>query len=105
MQSNPDMKIMIHGHTNGNSHGKVLHLAEGDKAFFSLKSSDHNEISASAKKLSEYRAYTIQHWLTDQGIEESRIGIKGWGGKKMIYSKTDAMAGRNVRVEIEILRI
>jgi hypothetical protein len=30
--------------------------------------------------------------------------VRGWGGKKMIYKKTDSMAGKNVRVEIELLK-
>ncbi|MDH5474205.1 MAG: OmpA family protein [Cyclobacteriaceae bacterium] len=103
MQSNPKMKIKIHGHTNGNSHGKVLHLSEGDKNFFSITGGKHEEIQASAKTLSEYRAYTIQHWLIGQGIEEDRVESVGWGGKKMIYDKHDTQAHKNVRVEIEII--
>lgn len=103
MQSNPNMKIQIHGHTNGNSHGKVLHLSEGDMNFFSIKAGAHEEIQASAKKLSEYRAFTIQHWLMDQGITEDRLTAIGWGGKKMIYDKHDTQAHKNVRVDIEII--
>jgi outer membrane protein OmpA-like peptidoglycan-associated protein len=102
MKENNKIKIMIHGHTNGNSHGTVLHLDLDDKNFFSLTGS-HNENTASAKKLSEYRAYTIQHWLMDQGISEDRMEIRGWGGKKMIYDKHDPKAHKNVRVEIEIV--
>lgn len=97
------MKIKVHGHTNGNSHGKVLHLSEGDKNFFSLKGDTHEEMQASAKKLSEFRAYTLEHWLLNQGISEDRVSSIGWGGKKMIYDKHDSKAHRNVRVEIEIL--
>ena len=103
MQSNPSMKIKVHGHTNGNSHGKVLHLSEGDKNFFSIKGGTHEEIQASAKTLSEFRAYTIEHWLIDQGINEDRVESIGWGGKKMIYDKHDSKAHKNVRVEIEII--
>ena len=102
MQDDNKMRIRIHGHTNGNSHGKVLHLDLDDKQFFSLNGS-HNEDNASAKKLSEYRAYTIQHWLMDQGIPEERMEIIGWGGKKMLYDKHDDKAHQNVRVEIEVL--
>ena len=43
-------------------------------------------------------------WLLEQGIDKKRMELKGWGGKKMIYGKTDKLAGRNVRVEIEILK-
>ncbi len=102
MRDNDNIKIMIHGHTNGNSHGVVKHLDLDDKSFFSLNGS-HLEDKASAKKLSEFRAYTIQHWLMDQGIAEERMEIKGWGGKKMIYDKHSSNADKNVRVEIEIL--
>lgn len=102
MRENEDIRIKIHGHTNGNSHGVVKHLDLDDKSFFSLNGS-HLETKASAKKLSEYRAYTIQHWLMDQGIAEDRMEIEGWGGKKMIYDKHGSNAELNVRVEIEIL--
>lgn len=102
MKENEKVKIRIHGHTNGNSHGTVKHLDLDDKKFFSLNGS-HLETKASAKKLSEYRAYTIQHWLIDQGISEDRMEIKGWGGKKMLYDKHSSAAEKNVRVEIEIL--
>ncbi|MEM9858640.1 MAG: OmpA family protein, partial [Bacteroidota bacterium] len=80
---------------------KIIHLDPEDKNFFSLKA-DHLETNGSAKKLSLFRAYTIQHWLIDQGIAENRMEIKGWGGKKMIYDKHDSQADKNVRVEIEI---
>lgn len=102
MKSNPNLKVKIHGHTNGNSFGTVKHLDLDDKEFFTLNGS-HEETKASAKKLSLFRAYTIQHWLMDQGIEEDRMEIKGWGGKKMIYDKLSSQADKNVRVEIEIL--
>jgi len=103
MLENNKMKIKIHGHTNGNSYGKVLHLDENDKDFFSLKGEEHKEASGSAKKLSEYRAVTIKRWLEDQGIAESRLETKGWGGKRPITDKHDSQAHKNVRVEIEVL--
>ena len=99
-----EMKIKLHGHTNGNSHGKVIHLGEKDNDdLFNLKSTKHVETSGSAQKLSEYRAETIQHYLFKQGIAESRVDIKGWGGKKMLYDKHSSQANLNVRVEVEIL--
>lgn len=101
LQENEKYKVRIHGHTNGNSHGKIIHLDPEDKNFFSLNA-NHQEDNGSAKKLSLYRAYTIQHWLMDQGIAEERMEIKGWGGRKMIYDKHDTQADKNVRVEIEI---
>lgn len=103
MLENSGMKIKIHGHTNGNSFGKVLHLDENDKDFFNLKGEEHKEASGSAKKLSEYRAVTIKRWLMDQGIDEGRLETKGWGGKRMITGKHDSQAHKNVRVEIEVI--
>ena len=104
LKENDRLKIKIHGHTNGNSHGQLLHLNLEDKDFFSL-SGNHMEDIGSAKKLSEYRGYTIQYYLMDQGIDESRMEVIGWGGKKMIFDKHDPQARKNVRVEIEITDI
>ncbi|MTI20582.1 hypothetical protein E1176_06080 [Fulvivirga sp. RKSG066] len=102
LKENENLVVKIHGHTNGNSHGKIIHLNEEDKNFFGING-EHKESFGSAKKLSLYRSYTIQHWLIDQGISENRMEIKGWGGKQMIYDKHSSQAEKNVRVEIEIL--
>lgn len=102
LRENEKLKVRIHGHTNGNSHGKIISLNKEDKNFFSLDA-EHHESTGSAKKLSLQRAYTIQHWLIDQGIKEDRMEIKGWGGKKMLYDKHDPQAHKNVRVEVEIV--
>jgi len=101
LQENDKLEVRMHGHTNGNARGKIIHLDE-EENFFSL-GAEHDEDTGSAKKLSLYRAETIQKWLVDQGIEENRMSIKGWGGKKMIYDKHDTQAHKNVRVEIEIV--
>jgi len=102
LKENENLVVQIHGHTNGNSHGKIIHLDLDDKNFFGING-NHKESNGSAKKLSLYRAYTIQHWLIEQGIAEERMEIKGWGGKKMIYDKHSTQADKNVRVEVEIL--
>ena len=102
LKENENLKVMIHGHTNGNSHGKIIHLNPEDKNFFSMNA-NHLETVGSAKKLSLYRAETIRDWVLQQGISEDRIEVKGWGGKKMLYDKFDTQAYKNVRVEVEIL--
>lgn len=102
LKENENLVVKLHGHTNGNSHGKIIHLDPEDKNFFSLNA-DHKEDNGSAKKLSLYRAYTIQHWLIEQGISPERMDIKGWGGKQMIHDKHDTQAYKNVRVEVEIV--
>ncbi|UII27323.1 OmpA family protein [Fulvivirga maritima] len=101
LNENKKFKVTIHGHTNGNSMGKIIHLDEENKNYFSLDH-EHKETKGSAKKLSFYRASTIQQWLIEQGVDPERMEVKGWGGKKMLYDKFDAQAYKNVRVEIEI---
>ena len=103
LKENEKLEIKIHGHTNGNSAGKIITLKEGDNNFFEV-TSNNEEGMGSAKELSKTRAEIIMRWLIHQGIDKKRMDLKGWGGKKMIYKKTDQMAGKNVRVEIEILK-
>lgn len=101
LKENTKYKIKIHGHTNGNHAGKIISLAEGSDNFFSLSKTE--EGYGSAKKLSESRANLIKSYLVANGIEESRMEVKAWGGKKSIYDKHHPLAQSNVRVEIEIL--
>ncbi len=103
LKENDKLEIKIHGHTNGNASGKIIKLKKGDTNFFEV-SDNNDENNGSAKKLSESRAEIIQNWLINNGIDAGRMTLKGWGGKKMLYKKTDKLAGRNVRVEIEILK-
>jgi outer membrane protein OmpA-like peptidoglycan-associated protein len=100
MQENPQYRIRLHGHTNGNYHGKIV-LMGTEKNFFSLDGS--KKTTGSAKDLSEARASIIKDYLVANGIEGSRIEVKAWGGKRPIYDKHSANAKKNVRVEVEIL--
>ncbi len=103
MKNSPDLKIVIHGHTNGKSAGKIIALREdGNNDFFNING-DHRELSGSAGKLSSERASIVGKYLVSKGINENRIEIKGWGGKKMIYDKHSPDARYNVRVEIEVV--
>ena len=101
LKENPKYKIKIHGHTNGNHAGKIISMAEGSENFFALNNTV--EGSGSAKKLSGERAEIIKAYLLSNGIEENRMQIKAWGGKRALYDKHSAQAQANVRVEIEIL--
>jgi outer membrane protein OmpA-like peptidoglycan-associated protein len=101
LNENANYKIRIHGHTNGNHFGKIISMAEGSDNYFSL--SKTQEGKGSAKKLSQERADIIKRYLVSNGIPESRMQIKAWGGKKAIYDKHHPQAQSNVRVEIEIL--
>jgi outer membrane protein OmpA-like peptidoglycan-associated protein len=101
LRENPNYKIRIHGHTNGNAPGRIISvdLKKGD--FFSL---NHTiEGFGSAKKLSRERAETIKAFLVGQGIDPSRLVIKAWGGRRPLVDKMHLLAESNVRVEIEIL--
>ncbi len=102
LQENDNMKIALHGHTNGNSRGSIIHIGDNDFNYFSLNG-DHVTDRGTAKQLSEYRAATIQMWLSSNGIDKSRMSVNGWGGDKMLHDKTDPKAYENVRVEVEIV--
>ncbi len=101
LKENPKYKIRIHGHTNGNAHGKVVSMGDS-KNFFAI-TADVKEGFGSAKKLSEERALVIQNYLITQGIDPARMQVKAWGGKKPVYETDHTLASANVRVEIEIL--
>lgn len=100
MQENPAYRVRLHGHTNGNYHGKIL-VRSDSKNFFTVDGVKRT--TGSAKDLSEARAQIIKDYLVDNGIDESRLEIKAWGGKRPIYDKHGANAKKNVRVEVEIL--
>jgi outer membrane protein OmpA-like peptidoglycan-associated protein len=101
LQEVPNAKIMIHGHTNGNGHGKIISMGNSTD-FFSINGDVKNG-SGSAVKLSEERAKVIQSYLVKQGIDIKRMKIKGWGGKQPIYDEDHTLATANVRVEVEVL--
>jgi len=101
LKENTKYKIKIHGHTNGNSHGKIISLEEGATNYFSLNNTKDG--AGSAKKLSGLRAEVIRDYLISNGIDAARMEIKAWGGKRALYDKHSPQAQSNVRVEIEIL--
>jgi outer membrane protein OmpA-like peptidoglycan-associated protein len=100
LQENPRYRIRLHGHTNGNYHGKMITMGP-DKNFFSLDGSKQG--MGSAKDLSYNRASIIKDYLVSKGVADSRIELKAWGGKRPIYDKRGPNAQKNVRVEVEIL--
>ncbi|HEY3405984.1 MAG TPA: OmpA family protein [Ohtaekwangia sp.] len=100
MEEDPGYRIRLHGHTNGNYHGKIVTMGP-DKNFFSLDGS--KQTVGSARDLSFNRAEVIKEYLISKGIAADRMEIKAWGGKRPIYDKHSANAKKNVRVEVEIL--
>lgn len=101
MKEKSNAKIRIHGHTNGSGHGKIISM--GDSNDYYALNKDNKEGAGSAIKLSEERAKVIRSYLVKQGIEESRMEVKAWGGKQPIYDEDHPSAAANVRVEIEVL--
>ena len=101
MQENPNTKIILHGHTNGNSRGKIITMGPS-KDFFNL-TKDVKTGSGTSKELSNQRAISIQQWLVSNGVALDRIGVKPWGGKKMLHDKNGVNAKKNIRVEVEVV--
>ena len=101
LKENPKYKIKIHGHTNGNAPGKIISMGEKSDNFFALRNT--RDGFGSAKKLSLERAEVIKSYLVASGIDEKRMQVKAWGGKKPVVDKLHSLAENNVRVEIEIL--
>ena len=104
LMENEKLEIRIHGHTNGSAAGRIISLKDDDDNFFKI-TNDNIKGFGTAKKLSRRRAEIVMRWLMAKGIEKSRMEIKAWGGQNMIYDKNSFMAEKNVRVEIEILKI
>jgi len=42
-------------------------------------------------------------WLVDQGIDDRRVTVRGWGGSRMIHDKNSAHARKNIRVDVEVV--
>lgn len=101
LKKNPDLKIMIHGHVNGNSWGPITRIKEDTADLFNPAETEVT--NASSHKLSELRAETIRYYFIRNGIEAERLQTKGWGGKKMLYKEDSPMYEYNVRVEVEVL--
>ncbi len=82
MKHNPKAKIILEGHTNG---------------LFPSTDVDF--------KLSSDRAEVIKKYLTENGIDPSRIGTEGMGSKNEVYPipETEEEEGYNRRVEIRVL--
>lgn len=100
MMEEKPYKIVLHGHTNGNSNGKIITMGESPD-FFSMNGKV-KEGFGSSKELSKERAETIKAWLVSKGIAADRITVKAWGGGKMIHDKNSVNAKKNVRVEVEV---
>lgn len=103
MKEMPGYKIRIHGHCNGTNdrEGSLLGTSTN---YFALEASKNKVGRHSAKVLTADRAATVKAYLVSQGIDESRIDVKGDGGKIPIYPSGGTLGQYNERVEIEITK-
>lgn len=101
MNENPNYRIRLHGHTNGNYTGKILTIGP-EKNFFAVQGASSG--MGSAKDLSRERAEVIKDYMVSNGVDAGRMEIKAWGGRRPLYDKNSANAKKNVRVEVEILQ-
>ena len=74
---NPDLRIRVDGHTDASG------------------SAEYNQ------SLSERRADAVAKYLTDTGIDPSRIETRGAGESEPVFSGADAF--RNRRIELTVL--
>lgn len=100
MEDNPDYQIRLHGHTNGKASRDIVSLGKSTDLFNPDVSNEKSH--ASAKELSLLRAELVKTYLINNGVDASRIAIKGEGGAQMIYDPKGTLASLNDRVEIEI---
>lgn len=102
MKLNPNYKIKIHGHNNGNDKNIRITILGDNKNYFAMAGSKTK--TGNGKELSQVRAETIQQYLMDNGIDKKRIDIYAWGGMEMLVKQGSAAAARlNNRIEIEIM--
>lgn len=80
LQNNPSIKLLVEGHTDN------------------IGNAEHNI------KLSQQRAEAIVNYLTEKGIEPSRLQAKGYGFSKPIAdNNTEEGRAMNRRTEIKII--
>lgn len=102
MKLNPNYKIKIHGHNNGNDNNLRISTLGNNKNYFAMAGADSK--TGNGKELSKLRAETIQLYLIDNGIDKKRTDIYAWGGMEMLVKQGSASAARlNNRIEIEVL--
>jgi outer membrane protein OmpA-like peptidoglycan-associated protein len=102
MEENPDYKIKLHGHVNGDPQGEIIARGESPN-FFALDPSNART-EGSAKELSTWRAEAVRDYLVSKGVDVSRISVKGESNKQPIFDPKGTNAGGNDRVEVEITK-
>lgn len=101
LQNNSRLKIRIHGHVNGGK-DRVYTGLSAEKSYFEQGSVSKTKIAAT--ELSTLRAQSVRDYLMDNGIDKSRLDVKGDGSKSMIVPETHPTSHLNDRIEIQILK-
>lgn len=94
--NNPNLQILIIGHTNGNKDVKAPKMVR--------EKGEEWNFEGTAKELSLRRAIRIKDFLVRKGMDEIYIKAEGKGGEEMIIQNPTTMkdAMMNIRVEIKI---
>ncbi len=102
LSKNPKYRIRVHGHCNGKFERNAT-IRSGSENFFA-RGEGTQEVSVSAKKLTDHRAQLFKDYLVSNGIEANRIKTKAEGGSTMLFPQNGPLGGLNDRLEIEITK-
>lgn len=102
MVEDPDYRIKLHGHTNGEQDREIVSATEGQDLF--TLDPANQRANGSAKQLSALRAESVKNYLISKGVDGSRISVRGEGGTQPIFDPRGGAASGNDRVEVEITK-
>lgn len=100
LMTHPGYRIVIHIHCNPAGKRDII-LPGKTKNYFDLQ--DTEVKSGSDKKLTTARGEVIRTFLVDNGIDEDRLRVVGWGSQDLLTPATAADAAVNDRIEIELV--
>lgn len=103
LKDNPRYRIQIHAHSNGKAAREVITRGSSNE-FFALEPAKNKKARLSDKQFTQQRGELVKAYLVSQGIEPSRISVKAEGGRIPIYPANSTLAGRNDRIEIQVLK-
>ncbi len=103
LKENLKYKIKIYGYCNGTNERESYTMGTSTN-FFVMDPKANKKETISSKALSVARAENVKAYLVKQGIDPSRIGTKGEGGRVPLYSESGTLAQYNDRVEVECVK-
>jgi outer membrane protein OmpA-like peptidoglycan-associated protein len=103
LKENPRYRIRVHSHCNGRAAREVI--TQGSSTdFFALDPAKNKKSKMSDKQLTQLRGELVKAYLESQGIAARRISVRAEGGRTPIYPANSTLAGRNDRIEIQVLK-